>query len=149
MNTNKEDFLKVQEIGGNNTPLCGFPVYLHALGLSWLQPKRIANFTLEDIGNLTQNQLLVGSLYASDGSCNHVITVFNRLVFDSNEATSLPLASARHTELPCQHQTESSRVPIHEEGLYFYRPEEEIQDWIFAPAEGTWQVTSSHIGITT
>ena len=61
MNTNKEDFLKVQ-MGGNSTPLRGLPVYLHALGLSWLQPKRIANFTLEDIGKLTQNQLLVGSL---------------------------------------------------------------------------------------
>ena len=61
MNTNKEDFLKVQ-MGGNSTPLRGLPVYLHALGLSWLQPKRIANFTLEDIGKLTQNQLLVSSL---------------------------------------------------------------------------------------
>ena len=79
-------------MGGNSTPLRGLPVYLHALGLSWLQPKGIANFTLEDIGKLsTQNQLLVGSLYASDGTCNHAITVFNGLVFDSNEATSLPL----------------------------------------------------------
>ena len=78
MNINKEDFLKVQ-MGGNSTPLRGLPVYLHALGLSWLQPKHIANFTLEDIGKLTQNQLLVGSLYASDGTCNHAITVFNGL----------------------------------------------------------------------
>ena len=30
-------------------------------------------------------------VYASDGTCNHAITVFNRLVFDSKEATSLPL----------------------------------------------------------
>ena len=40
---------------------------------------------LLQITGLTQKQLLVGSLYASDGSCNHAVTVVNGLVFDSNE----------------------------------------------------------------
>ena len=90
MIASKEDFLKLQ-MGGNTTPLKGLPSYMDNLGLGWLQPKSISNFSMEQITGLTQKQLLVGSLYASDGSCNHAVTVFNGLVFDSNERTCLPL----------------------------------------------------------
>ena len=90
MIASKEDFLKSQ-MGGTTTPLKGLPSYLDNLGLGWLQPKSISNFSMEQIIGLTQKQLLVGSLHASDGSCNHAVTVFNGLVFDSNERTCLPL----------------------------------------------------------
>ena len=90
MNANKETFLNVQ-MGGSCTPLKGLPAYLNSLGLAWLQPKSISNYYMHDIHQLSEKQFLVGSLYASDGSCNHAITVFNGLVFDSNEATCLPL----------------------------------------------------------
>ena len=74
---------------------------------------------MEQIIGLTQKQLLVGSLYASDGSCNHAVTVFNGLVFDSNERTCLPLLEDTLDYLVSTKQNPAAKFQYMKKGYVF------------------------------
>lgn len=58
--------------------------------------------------DLKHNMLVVGSLQGSDGSVHHAVTLFRGWIFDSNEATAIPLSKARLDF--CTKTEEESRV---------------------------------------
>ena len=57
---------------------------------SWIQPKVMPlGFNWES--DLNDQTIIVGVLHASDGHCNHAVTIHGKWVYDANETIALPL----------------------------------------------------------
>jgi hypothetical protein len=57
---------------------------------SWIQPKVMPlGFNWES--DLDDRTIFVGVLLASDGHCNHAVTIHGKWVYDANETIALPL----------------------------------------------------------
>ena len=86
---------------------------------SWLECKKLkSKFDWENDG---ENMILVGVMQASEGSCQHAVTIYQKWVFDSNEEVPLCQESLDC----CTWEVKDGKVTAYSKFVKF------IDGWIF------------------